>query len=208
MSRKDQAYNYIRNEIVSGRLKSGLPIRENDISEILHMSRTPIREALKNLEAEGVVVSYASHGTFVAALTPYDVEEIFELRSLLEIWALEKSINRIAEQELDYIENMLKNADESNNWEDIHAADLWLHKLIVEKNGSKRLVTFMNNLYTQIERISICSAVDPKRKQDTFNEHMSIINGIRSRDLKKSQTLLREHLRLVAEAAIEIAKTI
>ncbi len=208
MSRKDQAYNYIRNEIVSGRLKSGLPIRENDISEILHMSRTPIREALKNLEAEGVVVSYASHGTFVAALTPYDVEEIFELRSLLEIWALEKSINRITDAELDYIENMLKHADESGKWEEIHAADLWLHNLIVEKNGSKRLVTFMNNLYTQIERISITGAVEPKRKADTFNEHISIINSIRSRDLKKSQTLLRNHLRLVAEAAIEIAKTI
>lgn len=208
MSRKDQAYYYIRNEIVSGRLKSGFPIRENDISEILHISRTPIREALKDLEAEGVVISYASHGTFVAALTPYDVEEIFELRSLLETWALEKSINRISEQELDHIEKMLVNADESDNWDEIHAADLCLHNLILEKNGSKRLVTFMNNLNTQIERISICGSVDPKRKEDTFKEHMAIVEGIRSRNLKKSQTLLRKHLQLVSEAAIEIAKTI
>ena len=80
MSRKDQAYDYIRKRIITGNLKDGTPILENDLSEELHMSRTPIREALRDLEAEGAVVSYAFRGTFVTALTPYDVEDIFDLR--------------------------------------------------------------------------------------------------------------------------------
>ena len=80
MSRREQAYEYIKKEIVTGKLKGGTPILELELSESLKMSRTPIREALKELEAEGAVVSYASRGTFVTELTPYDVEDIFNLR--------------------------------------------------------------------------------------------------------------------------------
>lgn len=206
MSRKEDAYNYIKNEVVSGRLKPGMPIRENDISEALKMSRTPIREALRDLEAEGVVTIYASHGTFVSSLTAYDVEEIFELRSLLESWSLGRGIHRFTEQELDELEKVMKDADQSGEWSDIHAADLYLHNMIVEKSGSKRLATFMKNLNTQIERISVSSSTDPKRKKETYEEHMAIIGSIRSKDLKKSQALLKKHLKLVSEAAVEVAR--
>lgn len=208
MSRKDEAYNYIKNAVVSGQLKPGMPIRENDISEALQMSRTPIREALKDLEAEGVVTIYASHGTFVSTLTASDVEEIFELRSLLELWSLGRGINRFTEQELDTLEKMMKDADSTGKWDDIHQADLYLHNMIVEKSGSRRLAAFMKNLNTQIERISVSSSTDLRRKKETYEEHMAIIEGIRSRDLKKSQALLKRHLKLVSEAAIEIAKMI
>lgn len=208
MSRKDEAYNYIKNAVVSGQLKPGMPIRENDISEALQMSRTPIREALKDLEAEGVVTIYASHGTFVSTLTASDVEEIFELRSLLELWSLGRGINRFTEQELDTLEKMMKDADISGKWDDIHQADLYLHNMIVEKSGSRRLAAFMKNLNTQIERISVSSSSDLRRKKETYEEHMAIIEGIRSRDLKRSQALLKRHLKLVSEAAIEIAKMI
>ncbi|MGE4354433.1 MAG: GntR family transcriptional regulator [Oscillospiraceae bacterium] len=208
MTRKDEAYNYIKNAIVSGQLKPGLPIRENDISEALQMSRTPIREALKDLEAEGVVTIYTSHGTFVSTLTAYDVEEIFELRSLLETWSLGRSINRFTDQELDELEKMMRDADKSGIWEDIHKADLCLHNMIVEKSGSKRLAAFFKNLNTQIERISVSSSTNPRRKLETYEEHMEIIEGIRSRDYKKCQASLKRHLKLVSEAAIEMAKMI
>lgn len=193
---------------MAGRLKPNARIRETDIAQTLQMSRTPIREALRDLEAEGVVVSYPSLGTFVAALSPYDVEEIFELRSFLEVWALEKGINRITDQDLDQAREMFEDANKSGEWSDIHAADLYLHNMIVEKSGSKRLAIFMSNLNTQIERISMSSATDPKREEQTLKEHIEIINCIRSRDLKKSQEVLREHLKNVAEAAIEEAKII
>lgn len=106
----------------------------------------------QDLEAEGVVTIYASHGTFVSPLTAYDVEEIFELRSLLEVWSLGRSINRFTDQELDALEKMMRDADKSGKWDDIHVADLNLHNMIVEKSGSKRLATFMKNLNTQVER--------------------------------------------------------
>ena len=103
VDKKTEAYNYIKEEILSNRLQPDEPILELAISEKLKMSRTPIREAMRELESEGLIVSYPSRGSFVTALSPYDVEEIGELRILLEGWALERSINRITEEELDEI---------------------------------------------------------------------------------------------------------
>ena len=116
MSRKDQAYDYIRKRIITGSLKDGTPILENDLSDELHMSRTPIREALRDLEAEGAVVSYAFRGTFVTALTPYDVEDIFDLRLLFELWVLDRGFSRITDEELNLVTGKLVDAESAGGW--------------------------------------------------------------------------------------------
>ena len=70
MDRKNQAYEYVKNTILNGDLPQGAPVKELELAATLNMSRTPIREALRQLEAEGVVVSYPSRGTFVTTITP------------------------------------------------------------------------------------------------------------------------------------------
>ena len=207
MSRKEEAYNYIRKGIVTGELKGGMPILEVDLSETLHISRTPIREALRDLEAEGVVISYASRGTFVTELTPYDVEDIFDLRLLFELWALERGINRITDTELDIITQKLVDAEKSGNWDEDFHSDICLHTMIIEKSGSKRLVGFMNNLYTQVERISYRAFLNKTYNRNSFQEHMELIASIRERDLDKSREVLSRHLKAVANAAIEAFRT-
>ena len=206
MSRKDIAYNYIRSRILSGELNADEPIREIELSESLNMSRTPIREALRDLEAEGVVVSYPSRGTFVAALTPYDVEEIFELRTMMELWALEKGFHRIGKTEIEGLRKELLNADEEGDWEKIHLADLHLHGMIVEKSTSKRLATFEAILNTQIERISYVTAFDSRRKPETLQEHLEILKSIEEGDLERAKISLEFHLKKVATAAIEASR--
>lgn len=110
MGRKEEAYEYIKNEIVINRLRPGTAIREMDISEALKISRTPIREVLCDMEADGLVISYASHGVFVTSFTSYDVEKIDDLRILIEVWSLERGFNRITDQELDRLQSDFKMA--------------------------------------------------------------------------------------------------
>ncbi len=208
MSRKEQAYEYIRKQIVTEELKGGMPVLELELSEILHMSRTPIREALRDLEAEGVVVSYASRGTFVTEMTPYDVEDIFELRTLFELWSLERGINRITDKELDIIMQQLIEAEDSGEWDAQYRADVNFHSLLIEKGGSKRLFGFMSILYTQIERVSYRAFMNKTYNRNSFKEHMELIKSIRERDLESSQQLLKKHLQSVALAAIEAFKTV
>ena len=205
MGRKEEAYQYLKDNIISGVLAPNQPILELTVAETLQMSRTPIREAMRELEAEGLVVSYPSRGSFVAPISSFDVEEIYELRLLLECWALERSINRIQMQELDEVEEMFRTSV-NNNWEKWHFADRKLHGLITDLAGSKRLVEFINILNNQTERIRRLSAFGAQRRQTSYQEHMNIIRSIRQRDLEKAKEQLTLHLRSVANSALEVMK--
>ncbi len=207
IARKDEAYNYLKNAILTYQLSPDEAISEMAISKELNISRTPVREAMRELEIEGLIVSYPSRGSFVASLTPYDVEEIYELRCLLEVWALKRSITRITEEELDEVEKMLKETVENLDWAGLHKADRRLHGLIVEKSGSKRLVTFVNTLNSQIERVRRISAKEQGRSIRSYKEHMQIIDCIRQRDLERCESILEEHLHSVANSAIEVVKS-
>lgn len=206
MSRKEEAYCYLKNAIVSNQLKEEAPISELAISEELKMSRSPIREALRQLESEGLIVSYPSRGSFVASITPYDLEEIYELRILLEGWALTRGFNRISSRELDELANRFQKALHDTNWELQHEADRDLHRMIIERAGSKRLLDFINILNVQIERIRRISAQDIDRAAKSYKEHMEIIQYMKEKDLQASKDALERHLKSVAHSAIEVAK--
>ena len=207
VNRKQQAYEYLKSAIISNAIPAGAPVREMEVAAELKMSRTPIREAMRELEAEGVLKSYPARGTFVMPLTPSDVEEIYELRSLLELWAIDRSFDRITEEELSYAEGLFNEAYKASCWEKWHQADRLLHRLIVEKSGNSRLPAFNNMLCTQMDRIrKVSAARDVSRLESSFREHMEIIALIRKRDLPKSREALRSHLRAVANSAIDLSK--
>ena len=206
MARKDEAYLYLKNAIISNQLMPDQPISELAVAAELKMSRSPIREALRELEAEGMVVSYPSRGAFVASLSPQDVEEIYALRVLLETWALERSINRIPEETLEEIEGLFRQSAESGDWEKRHLADRELHETIVEYAGSKRLMEFIDVLNSQTERIRRASAADKKRIEASYEEHMEILRCLKARDKEAAHKALTLHLRAVADSAMEATR--
>ena len=205
MGRKEEAYVYLKEAIISNQLKPDQPLAELAISEQLHMSRTPIREAMRELEAEGLIVSYPARGSFVASLTPYDVDEIYALRVLLETWALERSIFRIPESVLDELEELFRTAD---SWEARHLADRRLHGTISEYAGSKRLLDFIQVLNSQVERVRRISATDHNRSLASHKEHLEILAQLRERDLPRCREALTRHLRGVADSAVEATRYI
>lgn len=206
MSRKEEAYQYLKSAILSNQLKGDTPISELAIAEELKMSRSPIREAMRKLESEGLIVSYPSRGSFVSSISPYDLEEIYELRILLEEWALGRSFEHISAEELNELERKFSDALEKSDWELIHTADRDLHRMIVERASSKRLQEFINILNVQIERVRHISAQDFNRVQISYKEHMEIIQNMKAGNLEASREALRNHLRSVADSAIEVVK--
>lgn len=206
-SKKSIAYDYLKEQILSGRLKADDPISEVAVSKELEISRTPLREAMRELEQEGLLVSYPDRGCFVTKMTPYDVEEIYDLRSLLEIRALEKSIDRISDEELDRLEQEFREAKESQDWDRMHEADRDLHRLIVTRSGSRRLQQFIDILNTQTERIRRISGRKASRLEKSFREHLAILSAIRARDKEKAAEALAAHIRSVGRDAIEVTMT-
>lgn len=207
VGRKDEAYQYLKTAILNHQLAQGAPISELAVAEALQMSRTPIREAMRILEREGLIVSYPSRGAFVSVITISDIEEIYELRSLLEEWALERSFNYITGEELDGLEQCFRQAHEAGCWEELHRTDKRLHNLIVQKSGSKRLKEFIDILNGQTEHIHHTSAMQADRISLSYKEHLEIIDRIRQRDLPRAKDALHHHLHSVADSAIDVVRS-
>ena len=206
MGKKEIAYDYIKNAILSYEIKPDSPISESALSEELSMSRSPIREALGKLESEGLVVTYPSRGSFATSLSPYDVEEVYELRLLFEKWAFSRSIYNISDAELDELQKNFDIAYHDSDWALFHETDRQLHSLIVERAGRKRLTMFLRSLNQQVERIRIISAKEPGRNHRSYEEHLQIIDCIRRKDIERGEEVLDKHLRSVADSAINAAK--
>lgn len=208
MSRKSQVYDYLLEAIISNKIPSGNPIVESTIAKELNVSRTPIREALLELEAEGLVSRYPSIGTVVSHISPYDVEEIFDLRILLELHALKTSLSKITLEELERLEEKFHTYDLKSSKEAYHLVDQELHSTIVNKAGNMRLKRFLDMLNSQIERFRRLAALSETRVAKSKKEHLEIIYHLKNRDLMSSKSSLKNHLSGVKNSTLEVARTI
>ena len=206
MSQKKKVYEYLREAILSNQFLPGTPIIETEISLTLKTSRTPVREALKSLEADGLVACYPLKGTFVSEITPYDVEEIFNLRIMLETSALQLAYDKISDDELNKVEDMFLKLNAMSSKADYALADKSLHALIVDKAGNYRLKQFLNILNVQIERFRRIAAIEPMRLTNSRAEHLEVLTMLRRKDLAASQESLKKHLNNVKASTLETAR--
>ncbi|MRN05854.1 GntR family transcriptional regulator [Lactobacillus sp. 0.1XD8-4] len=199
MTRKEEAYNFIRKEIVQNRLHPNEVISENQITDQLNMSRTPVREAMKQLVADGLV-EMRGRENVVTPLTASDVQEVYELRSLLETYALKKTINLIPEFKLNEIEKEFEEAYQHKNWDDYLEVDTEFHGLITHIAGYGRLKQFLKILKAQTARTRHVSSYNPHRMGHSIEEHKEIINWIRKRNLDEAEKALAYHLQKVYDS--------
>lgn len=202
------AYNYLHNAIITHELAPGMAIVEQDISDALGISRTPVREALKLLESEGLVRHVPLRGTFVTEITTQDVEEIFMLREALEVLVLQVAINNITDEELASIGELLQSLTPDSPPESFYESDRRLHEMLVRHGQNRRLMLFLNTINSQIERLRQLSARRPGRLQNSMKEHLQILEALKERDLKKAEKMMRQHINNIKESTLEVCKSI
>ena len=205
-TRKNIAHNYLREAILTWKIPPGNPIVEQEISDQLGISRTPVREALKLLEAEGLVKVVPQRGTFVSELTTQDIEEIFTLRESLEVLALEVAIHNIPVQDLNEIEQHLGLLTSQSPPEQFFECDRLLHGLIVKHGGNERLAHFLESLNAQVERVRRISSVRPNRLEMSVREHLAIVRAIQARDWITAEAELRQHTRNVKQSTLDVCR--
>lgn len=202
------AYTYLRNVIVKYDLKPGEAIVEQEISNALRISRTPVREALKLLESEGLVHHIPQRGTFVTEISTQDVEEIFALREALEVLALREAINDVTDQELTEVEQLLLTLDSDSSPENFYVSDRCLHELIVRHGRNRRLVNILNTLNSQVERLRQMSARRQNRLSESMQEHLDILKALKERNFKRAESMLRRHIKNVKESTLAVCKSL
>ena len=195
-----EAYKEIKEAIIMGKLKPGEMLSENMLAKALGMSRTPIRDALKELLNEDLVEAIPGKGAFVKNIEVVDLLEIYEIREVLECMAAKTAVFKITAEEIQELENTWNGFLEKINnggtveLETVALADNKLHNLFIEKCSNKRLKDIIDILHQQVLRYQLISAQLLGSTKTTIKEHLEIIETMKEKDVEKIVSLLRKHI--------------
>lgn len=196
-------YQTLKSAILKGRLQSGTRLREAEIAAQIGTSRAPIREALRQLEHEGLVVNSPYKGTFVAVFTPRDIRELCSVRSLLEGRAVAEAMKRITPADL---ERLAKIMDEMSAvarkdmelWEFVEK-DLAFHEEICRLSGNERLFRIWSTLASQTLLYLVMVTEAYLDREAVARTHVPAFEAIRAGDTGRAQAALQYAIESVGE---------
>ena len=197
---QEKAYRMIRNQIIMCELPPGSPLNERALSEMIGVSRTPIREALNRLEHERLVTIISQKGATVTTITPQIIRDIYQLRDVLEPYVVSVVTPTFPEETLlEFRKVFIDNSP--SKYEELLDMDSCLHYSIISAFGNAYLNAMMENMYTQNERIRYLSTRMPQRLNESFDEHLAIVEAMLARDPQKAAAAMRNHLTKARQVA-------
>ena len=182
---RDVVFNTLRQAILTGELKPGERLMEIHLANKLGVSRTPIREAIRKLELEGLVTMIPRRGAEVAQITGKSLQDVLEVRRSLDALCAELACERISDAEIAALEAACKEFEEATYTRDarvIAAADVALHDIIIKATNNNRLVQLVNNLAEQMYRYRFEYIKDYSMHGRLVEEHRGIFEAIRKKD--------------------------
>lgn len=206
---RDVVFNTLRQAILKGELKPGERLMEIALAERLGVSRTPIREAMRKLELEGLVVMIPRRGAQVANITEKDLNDVLEVRIALENMAIEKACKRMTEEELDKLWQAAREFEHTmaeGNLVRLAEADVAFHEIIYQASDNCRLIQVLNNLREQIYRYRVEYLKEEETRNVLVKEHEELYNAVKARDVERAQEISFEHIENQRKAIIETIK--
>jgi DNA-binding GntR family transcriptional regulator len=197
VSLKDKAYNTIKSAILSLKFKPGDPLVENDLAQQLGISKTPVRDALLELEREGFVTKVLFKGTYVTEITLKDVREVFQLRAVLEGLAARLAAPLFSAEELEEVEKALTTAEAALAEENLALCSergKRLHDAIINKADNQRLTLIIRNLDDHVQRFRLLSDQISGRLDKSVKEHRRVLEALRQQDPTTAEQAMRNHL--------------
>ena len=204
----DAVYQALRQAIVSCLMKPGERLNVEELAAKLGVSLTPVRGAIQQLATEGLVDIRPRSGTFVASLTPQDVDETFKIRCALECLAGEEALHRLTGLQLRRLKELLKSLKRKVQNEDDRKAhdrdNVELHQIIMEASGNRRLREMYDalNAHIKIARIHAGETNWPSRLQEEQAEHEAIVAALEAKDAAALNQAIRKHIYRAKDAMI------
>lgn len=194
---RDVVFNTLRQAILTGELKPGERLMEIHLADRLGVSRTPIREAIRKLELEGLVTMIPRKGAQVAKITEKNLKDVLEVRRALDMLAVRLACHRMQDEEkrelkkaCDEFAKVTKNC----NTKDITEADVRFHDIILKSSGNDRLVQLVNNLAEQMYRYRLEYIKDSSYHERLVQEHEAIYNAIINCEEDKAAAAVVTHI--------------
>lgn len=194
---RSEVYERLRQAILKNQLKPGNRLIERKIAEQLEVSRTPVREAIRMLEREGLVYHIPRSGVVVAQVSDKEVLEVYRIRAVLEGLAARMAAEKITPEQLQHLVRLLKQVEQSaadNNLDDLEQVHREFNDLIYRATGSPRLYGMINSLVDFINRFALVGYCHPGRIDEATREHRQLVEAIKLRDGDLAERIARDHI--------------
>jgi DNA-binding GntR family transcriptional regulator len=203
---RDVIFQTLRKAIISGEIKPGERLMEVAIAEQMGVSRTPVREAIRRLEADGLVTMSPRKGTHVSKLSVKDIIDTLEVRGVLDKLATSLATKRMQPSQLKTLENVHKqyvSNVEKGNIEGAVKKDVDFHDIIYSASGNPRLITVAGALREQIYRFRVIYMSGDLIAENVLHEHESILEAIKNKNAELASELAETHIRNQMETIIK-----
>ena len=194
---RDVVFNTLRQAILKGELAPGERLMEIQLAQKLGVSRTPIREAIRKLELEGLVLMIPRRGAEVARISEKSLKDVLEVRRSLEELAIELACQRMTEEDMQALEEAqkaFKAAIDQGDAMKIAETDEAYHDVIYHSTRNKRLVQILNNLREQMYRYRLEYVKDARTHSILISEHNDIIKQLKDRNVEQAKAVIYQHI--------------
>ena len=194
---REVAYEQLKHAIITGELPAGSRIVETSFAEQLHISRTPLREALQKLEHDGLVEYIPHHGVSVKAFTISDIEEVFIIRNSMMMLLLPSIVERATDRDIAQLDEILKIMDGALERDDIDALALYnrkFHRGLEHLSDKRRILMVIDSQEEYIMRFSAIAIASITRRGTAHQEHHQMLELLKQKDLEGLKTLTQHHL--------------
>ena len=202
---EEQVYRILLSDIRTLKLPPGSRVNENKIAEDLQVSRSPVRDAIKRLKGDRIIVTIPNKGAFVRKLTPTEMDEMFDARLMMELYGLENLIPPLDEASLAMFSSILERSEvayETRNMDDFMQLDFQLHRGVVALRRNDYIVGMYENLNWQLYTIYLESEWDRQEFRRVHNDHAALINGLLNEDVDAARRHLSRHITLARKIIV------
>lgn len=207
---RDVVFNTLRQAILRGELKPGERLIEIQLANKLGVSRTPIREAIRKLELEGLVLMIPRKGAEVADITEKSLRDVLEVRKVLEELSVQLACEKMTEEEIEELKvaaeefkQTLKSADVT----EIAEADVHFHDIIYTASGNQKLIQILNNLREQMYRYRVEYLKEEEAYPKLIAEHEALIRCIKKREKEEAMKIMCRHIDNQVETVMGVIRT-
>ncbi|MDA8413989.1 MAG: GntR family transcriptional regulator [Desulfobacteraceae bacterium] len=193
---REKILEHIRDAIISGTLKAGSRVSEPELADRYGISRTPIREAFRQLESEGYLTVIPRRGAVVSEFSQKDVEDFYAIKSILEGYAARQACNRLTDKELDKLQannDKLSELADHNDIKTFFKIHNDFHDMFIKAADNERLRELITSVVTRFQRLRFMSLSLPGRMKIAVQEHEKIIDAFRRKDAEAAELLVRKN---------------
>ena len=207
---RDIVFQTLRNAIITGELQPGERLMETQLAEKLGVSRTPIREAIRKLELEGLVVMVPRKGAQVAQFTEKDIQDVLEVRAALEALAAKLACRRMDDRAFLKLQLAIAEysyAAKNKDLETMIEKDVEFHDIICNATQNDQLIQLFNNLKEQVNRDRITYLKNAEDSETVEAEHLAILEALKNKDEEVASNLASNHIYTQCNSITDLVKT-